>query len=86
MKRNVTLGLVLAGFVAALVGTSFADPPARPLADSFATYAGETTTAVADRVDYVVHLEWSDYALHLEWRDIQQAASAVLASDALFDR
>jgi hypothetical protein len=86
MKRNVTLGLVFAGFLAAVVGTSFADPTARPMNDSFAAYSGETTTAVADQVDYVVHLEWSDYVLHLEWRDIAQAAGAVLASDQLFDR
>jgi hypothetical protein len=86
MKRNVTLGLVLAGFLAAVVGTSFADPSARPVSDNFATYSGETTTALADQVDYVVHLEWSDYVLHLEWRDVLAQASAGPVSDQLFDR
>jgi hypothetical protein len=86
MKRNVTLGLVFAGFLAAVVGTSFADPAARPVTDAYAAYSGEATTAVADQVDYIVHLEWSDYVLHLEWRDVLNSASAVMASDQLFDR
>ncbi|MEZ4360994.1 MAG: hypothetical protein R3B48_12495 [Kofleriaceae bacterium] len=86
MKKSI-LGFAFVGFFAAVIGTSFAGPAAQPVADAYASYAGETTTAAADQVDYVVHLEYSDYVLHLEWRDIEAGTPSLnVAADSLFDK
>ncbi len=85
--KKMTLALAFTGFLAAVVGTSFAGPAAQPVTDAYANYSGETITASASQVDYVVHLEWSDYVVHLEWRDIAEAAAnAGMAADSLFDK
>ena len=87
MMKKLTVGLALAGFFAAMIGTSYAGPAAQPVSDGLATYKGDTTEADLVQASYVVHLEYSDYVLHLEWSSLAEAASATGAeTDALFDK
>lgn len=86
MMKKLTTGLALAGFFAAMIGTSYAGPAAQPVSDSLATYKGDTTEADLVQASYVLHLEGSDYVLHLEWSSLSEAATAKGAeTDALFD-
>jgi hypothetical protein len=87
MMKKLTAGLALAGFFAAMIGTSYAGPAAQPVSDSLATYTGEATDAGLVEASYVVHVEYSDYVLHLEWSRMEANAAATGAeTDALFDK
>ena len=85
MKRLIP-GLVFAGFFAAIIGTSFAAPAARPVTDSFSAYAGETSGVISPDNGYVIHVECSDYVIHVEWSGVAAPDLAPIATDALFDK
>lgn len=85
MKKLIP-SLAFAGFMAAVVGTSFAAPAAQPTVDRYAAYTGETAGVISPEQSYVIHLECGDYVLHLEWSATDAPAQAAVAADALFDK
>jgi hypothetical protein len=79
--------LALAGFFAAMIGTSYASPTNAAQTDGYTSYSGETASLDAVQADYVLHLEYNGYVLHLEWRGVEaNGTSTEGASDKIFDR